>query len=92
MKRTNLVGLTCAEAAVLCNKAEYKEASSLDKLKLKLHLFLCKTCDEYYEDNRKLSSLINKADLKFCTSEEKEAYRQRLKEEQLLTLKDQEEK
>jgi hypothetical protein len=90
MKRKNFVRLSCAEAAEVCNKKEYKEANFLEKLKLKLHLFFCKTCDHYYEENQNLSSLIKKADLKFCTSEEKEAYRQRMAEQKLEALKNQE--
>jgi hypothetical protein len=89
MKRKNFVRLSCAEAAEVCNKTEYKEANFKDKLKLILHLFFCKTCDHYYKENQKLSGLIKKADLKFCTPEEKEAYRQRIAEKNLEALKNQ---
>lgn len=72
--------LDCSEAAKLCTKKEYKECSFPDKLKLKLHLLLCKTCAEYNKKNSKLSRLFNKADFRFCTPEEKIAFKKKMKE------------
>lgn len=71
--------LNCAEAASLCAKAEYKEASLREKLRLKLHLYLCRTCKDYNQNNKKLSSLLKKADLKSCSAQEKENYRETIK-------------
>ena len=72
--------LSCAEAAVAANKAEYKEANLKDKLRLRLHLFFCTTCKKYNENNHKLSWLLKKANLTTCTKEEKESYRQKMRE------------
>jgi hypothetical protein len=79
MKRLNLLKVSCAEAASLCHKAEYKEASFKEKLRLKLHIFLCKTCKDYQHNNKKLSSLLKKADLKSCSHREKENFREKIK-------------
>lgn len=73
--------LSCAEAASVCTKAEYKEASLREKLKLKLHLYFCRTCKDYYYNNKKLSCLIGKADLKSCSSKEKEHFKALIKKE-----------
>lgn len=87
MSIKSFFSLNCEEAAGYCNKVEYREASFQDKIKLNLHLFFCSPCKKYDHNNHKLSRLIEKADLKSCTKEEKEAYRQRMKEESSETFK-----
>ena len=79
MKRFNLMKLSCAEAANVCTRAEYKEAGFKEKLKLKLHLYFCRTCNEYYHNNKKLTSLLQKADIKPCSLREKENFKNRMK-------------
>ncbi len=79
MKRLNLMKLSCAEAASVCTKVEYKEAGLLEKWRLKLHLYFCRTCKDYYHNNKKLSSLIKKADIKPCSSQEKELFKSKIK-------------
>ena len=78
MNLKSLLGLNCDEAATACSKAQYKEASLREKLKLRLHLFFCKPCKEYSKKNQKLSLLIKKAKIQTCSEVEKEAYRQRM--------------
>lgn len=68
----------CLETAALCNKAEYQEASFREKMKIRIHLFLCTTCKVYNKRNRKLTSLIDKADLKCCTEDEKTVLKQHI--------------
>ena len=80
MKGNGFSGITCTEAASICNKAEYKEASLVEKLKLQIHLFFCRTCKEYNRRNQKLSLLLQKAKLKACSSEEKAAFKKRMQE------------
>lgn len=71
--------LSCAEAASMCTKAEYKEASLREKIRLKLHLYFCRTCKEYNNNNKKLSGLLKKADLKSCSSKEKDRFKEVIK-------------
>ncbi len=73
--------LSCAEAAELCTKAEYKETSLREKIRLKLHLYFCRTCKDYHKNNKKLSGLLKKADLKTCSSQEKEHLKNKIKSE-----------
>ncbi|MCY2688305.1 hypothetical protein [Salinimicrobium sp. TH3] len=81
MKGISFMKLSCSEAAELCEKAEYKEVSLREKIKLKLHLYFCRMCKNYYQDNKKLSGLLKKADLKACSHQEKENFKEKIKQE-----------
>lgn len=70
--------LSCNDAASISTQAEYKEASFKNWLRLKLHLYLCRSCNKYYQDNRKLSDLLKKADIKSCSPQEKEILKQKI--------------
>ena len=71
MSNKSISGLSCAEAANICDKTEYQEASTRERLKLKLHLFFCKTCKNYYDRNKKLTDLLQKSKLKTCSNQRK---------------------
>ncbi|MHA6281475.1 hypothetical protein ACXYMT_14970 [Salinimicrobium sp. CAU 1759] len=79
MKGLNLMKLSCAEAASVCTKAEYQEAGLFEKWRLRLHLYFCRTCKDYYQNNKKLTGLIKKADIRQCSSHEKEVLRTKIK-------------
>lgn len=81
--------MDCAAAAEICQKAAYREASSKEKLKLKLHLFFCDSCKKYHERNQKLTHLLKKSKIHICSSSEKEAYKRKMEEEKLEAHKDQ---
>ncbi|MDF4202073.1 hypothetical protein PXD56_03865 [Maribacter sp. SA7] len=63
--------ISCEKAANICDKAQYEEASRWDKIKLKFHLLMCKTCAKHSKDNTKLTSLCNQARLAVLSDEEK---------------------
>jgi len=63
--------ISCEKAADICNKAQYKEASLWEKVKLKFHFIVCTTCAEYSKNNTKLTSLCNQARLAVLSDEEK---------------------
>ncbi len=65
--------ISCEKAAVICNKAQYNEASLMEKIKLKIHTFVCKTCAKHSKKNTKLTSLCNKANVQILSDEEKNA-------------------
>jgi hypothetical protein len=52
--------LTCNEATTICDKSQYNEATFWEKLKLNLHLFLCKRCGRYAKQNSILSKCYDK--------------------------------
>jgi len=72
--------ISCEEAAHICNKSQYKEASIWQILKLQFHVAYCKMCRKYSQQNGKLTSLCNNADLHTMPSDEKQALKKRLEE------------
>ena len=71
--------ISCDKAAVICNKAQYKEANLFDILKLKFHVFICKTCSLYTKKNTKLTTLCEKENLNSLSEEEKMRMKEELK-------------
>ena len=68
--------ISCEKAAKICDKAQYKEASLGERIKLKFHLFICKTCAKHSKDNTKLTSLCNQARLAVLSDEEKKSMKE----------------
>jgi len=60
--------ISCDEAAIICNKKQYKEATFIEKIKLVMHLLICKTCSVFSKKNAELTSLCDKAPL-HCLAE-----------------------
>lgn len=52
--------LSCDEAATVCDKNQYGEASFWDKFKLQIHLLTCKICRKYVKQNSLLTKAFNK--------------------------------
>jgi len=50
--------IKCEEASTICDKIQYHEASFFERIKLQLHLFLCKKCGLYSEQNKIMSKLF----------------------------------
>ncbi len=78
--------LTCDEATKICDKSQYKESSFLGKLKLVIHLFLCKKCGLYSKQNTIMTkcyenySVCKKHQNSCLCEEEKEHMNQKIKE------------
>jgi glutamate synthase domain-containing protein 2 len=51
--------INCDEASTICDKSQYCEASFFDKIRLQMHLFLCKKCGLYSEQNKMMSKIFN---------------------------------
>ena len=62
---------SCEKAAIICNKAQYREATFIEKMKLKFHLILCETCSKFSKKNTQLTSLCEKTNLQSLSEEEK---------------------
>jgi hypothetical protein len=52
--------LTCDEATLICDKNQYKEATFWEKIKLNLHVFLCKKCGLYSKQNSIMTTCYKK--------------------------------
>ncbi len=73
--------ISCDEAALICNKSQYHEASLMEKLKLRLHVLFCSTCSSFTRRNKQLSQLFRKAGLHFLSDSAKEQIRQKIQKE-----------
>ena len=71
--------ISCEEAEEICNRAQYNEASLLEKMKLLLHTFMCKICARFTKENNELTALCQKAALKGFSEAEKTEMKQQLK-------------
>ncbi|WP_372768194.1 hypothetical protein [Lutibacter sp.] len=52
--------LTCDEASTICDKSQYGESKLWEKIKLNIHLFLCKKCGLYAKQNKVMSTCYQK--------------------------------
>lgn len=81
MKITRLFYLNCSDAERFCDKAQYREADLIERMKLRLHFALCQTCRKYQRTNGQLTLLIRKSGIQTCTKAEKEAFRKKMEAE-----------
>lgn len=70
--------LKCNDAAHVCDKTQYKEAGLLERLRLRVHLFMCKLCRGYAKRNAKLTETVKSANLKTLHPEEKQRMKAQL--------------
>ena len=52
------VMINCDEASTICDKNQYCEATMWDKIRMRIHLFLCKKCGLYSEQNKFMSKIF----------------------------------
>jgi hypothetical protein len=74
-----LIMISCDKAAIICNKTQYREATFLEMLKLRFHLFICKNCSKATKQNTKFTSLCDKAKLHSFSRQEKLKMKEKLK-------------
>lgn len=72
---------SCEKAAIICNKAQYGEASLSEKMKLKFHILMCKTCSKFSKKNTELTSLCQKANLNSLSEDEKFKMKEKLEQQ-----------
>lgn len=73
--------ISCEKAACICNKAQYKEATFLEKISLRFHILICKACTKHSKRNKQLTSLCNKANLVTLSEEDKRKMKECLPKE-----------
>ncbi|MBT8320845.1 MAG: hypothetical protein KJO90_04165 [Eudoraea sp.] len=72
--------ITCEEAAHICNRKQYSEASWKERLQLVFHILVCKTCASFSRKNTQLTKLCDKAQMKSLSSREKEHMKKSIQE------------
>lgn len=83
---SNKVFINCDEASTICDKTQYKEATKWEKFKLSMHLFLCKKCSLYSEQNKLMTNifcthLLNHPDHIHLPGKVKDDFKAKLKEQ-----------
>ncbi|TXD73762.1 hypothetical protein ESU54_04630 [Aequorivita antarctica] len=73
--------LKCNEAAHVCDKSQYNEASFFEKFKLKMHILMCVLCRRHVKRNIKLTKTIKSANIKTLHPDEKQLLKTRLQHE-----------
>ncbi|WP_437398146.1 hypothetical protein [Flagellimonas lutimaris] len=72
--------ISCKEASGICDKSQYKEASWLDIIKLRIHLSYCKVCRAYSKKNSELTSLCDRAGLTMLSDDDKKKMKRDLED------------
>lgn len=52
--------INCDEATTICDKSQYGEASLFDRIRLTLHLALCKHCKKYTRQNSLMTDVYKR--------------------------------
>lgn len=73
--------IACDDAQMCCDKAQYNEATLLEKVKLTIHLMFCRACQVYTKNNNKLTKLMDDDKLTNFNSSEKSALENAFKEQ-----------
>lgn len=73
--------ISCEQAALICNKAQYREATEAEKTKLRSHLATCESCASYTDRNSKFTTLCQKANLQSLSEADKRKMKEQLKAE-----------
>lgn len=76
--KKGLLFISCEEAQHICDKSQYDEASTWEKIKLNLRLSWCRVTRAYYKRNTKLTDKIKESNVDCLTPECKENMRKEL--------------
>ncbi|MEA1785925.1 hypothetical protein U1E44_07465 [Arenibacter sp. GZD96] len=70
--------ISCEEATAICNKKQYNEATTWQKITLRFHVLMCKACSKFTKKNTQLTSLFEKANLQSLSENDKKKLREQL--------------
>ena len=52
--------INCDEATTICDKSQYGEASLMERIRLSLHLALCRHCKKYTRQNSLMTDVYKR--------------------------------
>ncbi|WP_239000341.1 hypothetical protein [Hyunsoonleella ulvae] len=81
MMKKKLLFISCDEAKHICDKAQYDEASSWEKIKLNIRLSWCRITRAYYKRNTKLTEVLESAKTDSLSPKERESMASKFQEE-----------
>lgn len=73
--------ISCDEAKHICDKSQYDEATSWEKVKLNIRLSWCRITKAYYKRNTKLTEVLNTAKPEALSPSERDSLASKFKEE-----------
>ncbi|GGD29262.1 hypothetical protein [Hyunsoonleella pacifica] len=79
--KKGLLFISCDEAKHICDKAQYDEASSWEKVKLNIRLSWCRITKAYYKRNTKLTEVLESAKTDSLHPEERKSMASKFQEE-----------
>jgi hypothetical protein len=79
--KKGLLFISCDEAKHICDKAQYDEASSWEKIKLNLRLSWCRITRAYYKRNTKLTDIVESAKTECLDPKERKTLEAKFEEE-----------
>ncbi|WP_378186741.1 hypothetical protein ACE939_00130 [Aquimarina sp. W85] len=80
MSKKKKIFVSCNEAALCCDKTQYKEASLIEKIQLNIHLIFCKACRSYSSRNAKLTRFLKRFQIEELSEGDKRLMKKNLKE------------
>lgn len=79
--RKKFLFISCEEAKMICDKAQYGEATGWEQVKLNVRLTWCKFTKTYSKSNSKLTDALQKADVNCLKAEEREKLQKKFEQE-----------
>ena len=80
-EKKSFLFISCDEAKHICDKAQYREATLWEKLKLNLRYLWCQVTRSYVKKNKKLTSTIKNSKVECLNSIEKQSLLHQFKRE-----------
>lgn len=68
----------CKEVEIICTKIQYREATFKEKIQIRVHLWMCRTCRTFSKKNSKLSVLCKDANFRTLPVADKERMKKNL--------------
>lgn len=74
--KKSILFISCEEAQHICDKSQYGEATTWERIKLGIRLSWCKVSQAYTKRNKNLTKAIEKSKIEYLKEEEKKALQQ----------------
>lgn len=77
--KTSFLFISCQEAFLICDKAQYGDATLWERIKLSIRLSWCRISRAYSKKNNELTETINEANICALSPQEREEMQAELK-------------
>lgn len=73
--------ISCEEAKHICDKRQYDEATTWERIKLALRLSWCRITKSYSSKNNKLTEALQKAEVSYLRNDERNRLQKQFEKE-----------